>query len=592
MRCLNVSMALMTGLATVLAAAPPEFRDRTQLRPESLDIGDDTARRGTDTTALRDTPQDNLSVTSDFDRRDLSLDLGIRADPRMKIGSGRLGLSILDSSLTTNLDLPFADDGFAPEDAHLRIGPLYLRVPEAEFRLLASDNATLTEDKEESGAISILEIPLELSLQVNEQRRFGVDGRVILLPFEGEAGLAGFGGRYGLTGDEDSENFFLADFRQPFTLGGWEMTLYDRFDVTGYELLPRIQGRAQAELDQLNQGALNAVDSVGRYSYGGDFRRDPEEFDSFLDRLEDDRGIVATNVLSLSGTTVTGNHVRLNLFASRLDRWYQDETDEADNPVEWQETVGTSTTSERPQARFRPFASYTASRTNLDDEEIRHVARAGVFGPLTDNIEFFGDAGYTIGPDDDDVLWRLQLTHTPKPSTWHQIEWSREVRQLDNDVETILAYRLHQVLGPRLSGSLTANRSEYDQDGVDQIENVIGASLSYDVGPRTDLRFDLLQSWEETETGEDTEQTTATLDIDYVLGPRADLRFTGEYQRDREIDRGGEANVWTAEIEFTWDIRDYSTLEFTYTYTNYDSTIDAGRRYEENLALVTYRHTF
>lgn len=468
-----------------------------------------------------------------------------------KIGPGRLTLPIPNIS-APYYTIPLIERGFRPEDAEIKIGNLYVDVRAVDGTILVSDNINATEQTRKAGAISIATMSVALLYQINEGLQLATAGKLVWLPFRNEAGINGFGITDPLDVNFNAAPIARAQLVYDFTLGRWDVRLIDEFDVTTPTFAAGVQ------VDQQFEGAtFDEADTAGRYRYfdtGGTGRRGATAFrDQGFERVD----LVYHNRAGISAARDLPIDVRANLSYFHHNYWYGSrlkggisELDEAQS----------SLISQRENMRFKPYVrhvSTTDDRRNGWD----HQAVGGIFGPMSDYIDFLAEYGRYF--QDHSVqshsIWRVRLDHNPGPQTTHSIEYGRTISRPERTLATYMTYRIYRIFGPYWYGEAFAERIR---------------SKSLTVGL----------------SGYRQEQGGVRMTFDF--GERLDLRTTALYQRIRVDNPAGEKlDNFIARAELVR--RHTETMDSTilYEFTDRNSSV-VGNSYYENLLIYTLRKSF
>ncbi len=417
--------------------------------------------------------------------------LGTGGDARVGPGGG---LSIGGPAVAAgaNLQIPLLARGAAPQDATLKLGNLYITVPDASAGLIYSDNANASEKDPESGWISVVESDVIFVLQLNEGLRLTMSGALIWLP---GAGRVGFGG-LGLYDPFEIGPYFSASrllnigATYDFELGGWDMRFLDVFSVDAW--WGSGSARMNTQLGLLESGNFDGSDSLGRYSLGREFTdrsRNRDNRDSEEDRFSND-GLVLRNTAGYMATRVLPTVTRCLVSAFHSNYWY---TRSRDRSITWDETASVAFISERPNLRFKPYAAYEVNRSD-QEPDWDHWVRAGVFGPITRNLEVFGEVGHWWdgNSNDEETTWTLGLDHRPGPQTHQRISVKHTVTQPAQEVMTTAGYEVSRTLGPELMVIGLADYRHYEagRDGTDEREEYdLGGRLVYHMGDRIEFRL-------------------------------------------------------------------------------------------------------
>ena len=388
--------------------------------------------------------------------------------------------------------------------------------------------------------------------QINDGLQIAVAGALVYLPFQNKFGVAGFG-----IADPLSVNFNVgpiahAQIAYDFLLAGWEMRVYDDFRVT------TPQYEARLSLDQQFQGAsFTNVDVAGRYSYRDSTGLGATGDNRFRHGNLVEQDLEYHNLAGISGSQLLPTVTRANFGFEHENIWYSRNTQSQYNT---RDTGRASLVSERENLRFKPFLSYVTSTDNLR-KGWDHQLRGGLFGPVTENLDFLGDTGYYWSDDSqaNTMVWRIEFFHTIGPLTFQSLEYGQGITEPERNVEQYLTYHFRQILGPDLTGELLGEwrRSEnlrIINSGATEWRG--GARLTYHISPKTDFRA----------TGLYTKLTTDA-------PPRT------------------QTDIFTGRLDFSRQHSESLRSDFYYQYEQRESNV-AGGSYYENLVVLSLRKTF
>ena len=417
-----------------------------------------------------------------YERMFRPLRAGATLDPQIGAGGeGRLEAGIFGGP---RIGTPF-DRAIRPEDAELKLGPVLFDLRSVSGSVLFSDNINQTEINREADVIAILRAEIALMLRITEGLQLAVAGTIAYLPLENEIGIAvvdDFLARinYG--------PLARAQLSYDLKVGDWEILVFDDLSIRNH----RAAEGVNFELFDSDE-AFDAEDRAGRYVYrarGAGFRSDA----GLPDR--DRRGLneVVAGARNLVGASASGmlpTVTRLTVGASHADHWYFNRPDDVRLPSYRNEVYGTLI-SERETLRFKPYLTVRAIDTDLTSGWYNE-AHTGARGPITENIDIWGDVGYLWGDRDrDSLLWRIRLRHTPNERMYHQVQYSKRVTEPEFEVSELASYRLRYVLSEDLRVELFGVREEFDRvtgfnGGLE--EHRAGIRFTYDLAQRTVLRI-------------------------------------------------------------------------------------------------------
>lgn len=433
----------------------------------------------------------------------------------VKVGSGEGNLRLATPPGFT-WHLPLARWNYRPEDAELKIGKFYLDFRALSGSVLYTDNAYRTKNNKESGTIGVVSLTGTAMLQVEERFQLAIGGTVAWLPFEGKVGFA------------DPLNLLSVGFTPnalmqlsyDIPVGGWDLRLYDTFSVhnPGY-----FWGEA---FDIFDTDNLDDIDRIGRYSYRIPY--DPNRQSYLADRLFDQW--IFRNRVGGYFTKVVPTETRLTFGGYHENLWTSGLP--YDIPTS-RDVLYANADSERENFRFKPFAHYRTVHTDVR-EGWDHVVYGGVKGPVSDYIDFLGEAGYFWAGNSDveTVLWTLRLDHQIRPNTFHMFQFARNLTYPVESVRTTMSYQLRQVLGRDLFAEVGADRSEYDNVDIANLETVeyrVGARLTYNMTPRLRVRLGGYYRWIEI-PGNDIDILTLRAEVNLKATQTIDARLFYQFE--------------------------------------------------------------
>ena len=476
---------------------------------------------------------------------------GGNLSPKVGPGKGTIGLPLLRAP---TYNLPLVERGFRPEDAEVKIGNLYVDVRDVSTSILLSDNVDASETARKGGVIGIMRLSTAVMYQVNDGIRLAVHGTLVYLPFKGKAGVNGFGISDPLDAEFGAEPVAHAQLAYDFLLGSWDVNMTDDFTANTANYL------AGLTINQQFRGAeFEGADTAGRYSYRDSesgARNERSRSRSSRLAFED---MVYLNSVRIAASRMIPTVTRATLALEHENYWYQGQDK---GSVSRRDTFIASLINEKKDVRFKPFVHYEASNDDAH-RGLDHQARAGLRGPVTENLDFLGDAGYYWQTgrvnSHSSFLWRIRFDHTPGPLSGQALEYGQTVTRPERDLDEYIAYRYYHLLGPHLAGELFGERHRFED-----LDNNNSGSTEYRAGVR----------------------------LTYDLGKVADLRGTAYYTRvDNDAALRGNHDDLTARIEYIHRIGQTVQAEVTYQYYERNSSV-AGDSYYENLFILTLRKSF
>lgn len=447
--------------------------------------------------------------------------------------------------------VPWMQHGFEPQDADLKLGPFFVKLRALEAALLFSDNINLTPDHTEADTIAFVGATVDVIAQITESLRVTTSGTFIYLPFQGKGGIAGFG----LT---DIYNFGLAAgplaharIEWNTMIGGWNVVVADDFQI----LQAIYSNDYRSDQVLFEGGGFNDQAVAGRYvlrpNQGDVFRNagnnNRNQFDFRTDQ------IVYSNLVSAGAERLLPGSVRMGVLLYHENLWYNQGSR---GQPSLREGATVSLSDENPNTRFKPYFVYEAIRTDEFDS-VQNIFRFGVRGPITDNLFLWAEGGYFTGgfSGNDGALWRVELDHTPSPYTRHSILYTREFNYFHDELDDIVGYNIHQILGPKLDTDFYAYRIHID----DQFDN----------------------------SGFTDDQWRLGLRFTYAVGPKTTLRLTGEYYSS-DFDN---TEAWIGRAEIGYNFTNTLLLQLLYQYQKSNSDL-FSRNYTENLIYVSLTKYF
>jgi len=489
-----------------------------------------------------------------------------------------LGLRI-GAGLGGSHGLNILGHGFEPNDADLKVGPLFFKLRVLSGSLLASDNINATETNREAGTIAIVQLAGTIVAQLTESLRVSGSARLIYLPFKGKVGVVADSGIYDFTlGGGGRSRFPIAQIDWDGRIAGWDVFVTDTFfaDFEGGAL-----GFRSTFEEELFEGPrFDEVDQAGRYRFGGTFgiRRGGDR--DFETRDNDGRGEDIDlnsygNRLDVGASRLLPGPVRLQVRAYREDLWYN----QGDRGLpSIREGGSIYASSERPNMRFNPFALYAISRNDLDPEWDQRII-GGLRGPITDQLHLQLYAGEFIdgATDQSRFIAGLRLFHLAGPFTYESLFIGREVDDYFAHSEEVdrISYHLHQVLGPRLFADAFASYEEsrpIDDSGFSRTGLLAGLRLSAILGPRTHAIFSYVYY--------------------RSLANHPSFLFSGEDRFDDARDEGDAEYIsQTIRLSLGYRFTDSIRGSLTYEFRDIDTSVP-GRSYYENLVVLSLAKYF
>ncbi len=380
-----------------------------------------------------------------------------------------------------NAAFPLLQRGFEPQDADLKFGPVFFKLQGLSAAGLWSDNINLTETHRESGTIGILTISGAIIAQLTEGLRLAVSGSFVYLPLQNEAGIAGFGLYAPYLLGFDDEPIVRSEVTWNTVIGGWNVVFADDFRIG----IGRFSNNVRDDAIIFNGGGFNGYDQAGRYVFRAP--QDPIASSSRSSNERSDTSILYySNVISAQADRLIVGKTRLRVQASHENLWYNQGNRGLPG---LRDQINVSLVSERENLRFKPFVMYQAMKTDLENS-FEHTIRAGVDGPITDQIQLHAEAGYYFGNNQDAFLWGVSLRHQAGPYTEESLFFGRSVSSFHDEINEIIGYDIRQILGPKVIADAFFLRDDIhalNSSGFSRVEYRSGLRFSISAGPRTNI---------------------------------------------------------------------------------------------------------
>lgn len=377
-----------------------------------------------------------------------------------KIGSGdvSLGLGFLNSF---RINLPFQRGGFQRENAQLAIGPFYFDLQSLSAALLYSDNVNWSQDNRKSGIIGIVTLIGAGMFQPTDHLRLAVRGALVYLPFRGDIGFAGFGIKeytgvgYGMI------PLSQARFNYDLRVAGWDIEVFDDLRASY-----RIFDVGMPERFFVNGETFDDEDRAGHYVFRSPIQGVGGNGTSSSINSDNRYNFNITEVVNTVGArasqllpTVT----RLEFGGYHDNYWYPNASTTAFLPHR-RDTVFASLVSERETLRFKPFASYRMSQTDLQNGWDTS-SRFGFRGPITQNLDLLAYGGHFTAADSPYETWiaLVRLRHILNPLTFQQLQFFRGLTEPEESIENSISYSLFHVFRENLTGGFIGSLASYNE---------------------------------------------------------------------------------------------------------------------------------
>ena len=380
-----------------------------------------------------------------------------------------------------NAAFPLLQRGFEPQDADLKFGPVFFKLQGLSAAALWSDNINLTEKHRESGTIAIATISGAIIAQLTEGLRVAISGSFVYLPLQNEAGIAGFGLYAPYVLGFDDEPIVRSEITWNTIIGGWNVVFADDFRIG----IGRFSNNLRDDAVIFNGGGFDGYDQTGRYIF-----RAQQDRVASSSRSRDERSntdiLYYSNVVSAQADRLIVGKTRLRFQASHENLWYNQGNR---GLPRLRDQINVSLVSERENLRFKPFVMYQALKTDLQDS-FEHTIRAGLDGPITDQLQLHAEVGYYFGNNEDALLWGVSLRHQAGPYTEESLFYGRAVSSFHDEINEIVGYNIRQIIGPKLIADAYFLRDDIhglSSNGFSRVEYRTGLRLSIHAGPRTNL---------------------------------------------------------------------------------------------------------
>ena len=463
-------------------------------------------------------------------------DLGLSATP--KVGPTRSKIGFGSVNLADGVGTP-VDRGARPESAELKIGNFYLDILSVTASMLYTDNENLSDNNRQDDFATALSLRLRALYQLNDGLRVGIQGSLIWLPSDGRAGVDGFGiadpyARLSL----DDGHLFNTYVASDFTLGRWDVTVYDQFSIINRSLynlgdsgsLDFYDGERFSETDNFRgrrlfkPGGNSGGAYVDRTRNTGKFKADALDYVNTA-------GVEAQRILPTDLKAVVGYY--------HQNYWYSSASLSLRPPTRsynYKDVFYANLESQRENLRFKPYGYYRTSKHDLETGWNQAVG-GGITGPITDQLFLQGEAGYVFSGSGrhDTETWGVALLHEAGPFTTQSLSYRRQLTDPEELVEQAFTYKLQQVLGPYLAGYFFARYSTYDDlnSGLsDYVEQLYGVGLRHNLGKFGEIQFVGLRRTQQFDNPASSDYTTLTLRVvyDFPLGETMDGSIFYQYE--------------------------------------------------------------
>ncbi len=440
--------------------------------------------------------------------------------------------------------------GVASTNAEIKLGRFSLDLLSLSGSILYSDNINRTDLNRKDGFISVLDLDMLGIFQITDRLRLAFRAALVYFPQEDKIGLAGFtrdrfGGRL-FFGDSP---YMLSQFTYDLEMDKWHLHLFDN--------LRSIQNLQANQFNFIGGERFDEEDRAGRYAFLTTIS--PSTNGVVVNETRDRSAFIEViNTVGGSIDRLLPTVTRFEAGAFHSDAFYYS-ADSSTYLPRTRDAGFVSLTSERETLRFQPFASYHVFRT--DENPWSREARAGVSGPITENLHFYGSAGYLWEgrTDKERMVAAATLRHIIGPNTLQEFRYRRDLTYPELDLENSYTYAIRQVFGPSIYGEYFGKYATFE-----------------------DLN--------NNNTG--TEEWRTGMHFTYSPSSKTTLRVGGFYsQVDYKSGNIGWIDRWTAVGQLRQRFGKSWEGVLTYQYQTRDSAAPLFQ-YEENLYILTVTYFF
>ena len=375
-----------------------------------------------------------------------------------------------------NLPLNFPG-GVDKSRMHLKLGPIYLHFDALTASLVYTNTHGHPTGSSEDWD-SLLRTGVTVVADLGERFSVALQGEFWYLPFKNQVGF-GYAGELPIIAGQLSYLFpsFHAQVAYTTPVGAWDVTVSDDLELGRGRYS---DGFSYTFADVEVSGVVGRTESTV-YT----FARQSEV--NAANRLNNSEFGVLVNTAGIKGTRDVPGSFVLETQIIRKDLWYIPNQSDLQNS---EEQFMLQITSARENLRFKPFLRYTAEHIEGRDA-IDQQLICGVFGPITENMNFFSELGYFAG-DRDGLLGMVEFDHVAGPSTTERLRIGRSVGLMNEEFQTTAIYEIIQTLGPQLAAKAFVSAGEYETisgNTISHREVRTGVRLTYTPGPRTAITW-------------------------------------------------------------------------------------------------------
>ncbi len=534
-RCILACLISMgcCAVAQDSVSTGPSFRHSAPALPDSQ-------RVGLPRDAYEDDPAVGIPVRSLF-RNTQQVPLpnpqSVTPEPSFQTESFSESIHLLAPSLNEHFPL---SRGFAPQNADLKLGPVYFKFRQLGTALYFSDNIDLKPDHRESGVVSQVVLGGTLTVQLTEDFHFVASGALVYLPLRGAFGLQGAAAHIPLTLGVTAAPQAHAQASWNTVVLGVPILFADDFST----LIGHYSEGTRDDFTYLPDQS-GEQDRQGHLVFRTPSTHSNDNSDT-LDRQSE--FLVYRNRVSAHTSNDLPGDLRLTTSLYHENYWYGENGE--GNPSELDgfqlrlQELGEN-------VRFKPYLDYLAIHSSETDG-VNHTVILGVTGPITDQLFLRLHGGYFYGAESgSNLIFGLNLIHDAGPSTRESLYVGRGTNYFQDELETAGTYFISQVWGPKLRSVAFVSLGE--------VEDLRGEHSTRD----------------EVRTG---------LDLYCNLGPRTVLDVGGFYTHitHSQLASDSTTSTWTGRAEITYHLTDTLVTRLAYRYQKEDAE-SARDRYYENL---------
>jgi hypothetical protein len=418
--------------------------------------------------------------------------------------------------------IPFLRHGAEPDDADIKAGPFFVKFHSLDGLVLYDDNYNLSETHRKSEVLMLLGVDMTVVAQLTEDLQIAVSGELAYLPLQNQLGVES--NIYNSLGLLAGGPLIAAQVVYDTVISGWPVTFADDFRAnTGL-----YSDDARDNFDLFNGDYLYR-DQAGHYVFraGNTNLRGAAGFSG-----GQDVGLIYfTNTVSALTDRLLPGEVRLTVRIEHQNFWYNQDTRGLPDA---RDDLYASLVSERPNMRFEPYISYEASE--IEGYGLTQLVRAGIFGPIDDQLFMQAEVGYfNDSYGDNGLLYRFHLDHDAGPYTSEHLTIDSDLDYFDQEQRTSEYYNFDQVLGPTMVGSIFLIRSSFRElvgDGEEsRSEEIGGLQLGWQVGPRTNLQLAGIAEQQNYSGGLRTDTITGRVTLNRYVSDTLTFQLLYEYQR-------------------------------------------------------------